>query len=84
MLFLFDIVVVLLFCRNSTFELVVDCMCAGLKTKRGVEGGHSPARGGGWGGRSPSPFANVLASRQAKALKTGCAVLVAVINITIQ
>ena len=30
----------------------------GLKKKRGVEGGRSPRRGGGWGGRSPPPFAN--------------------------
>ena len=67
--FFVDIVTALLFCRNSTFELVVDCMRAGLKKRRGVEGGRSLPRGGGWGGRSPPPFANVLASRQAKALK---------------
>ena len=30
----------------------------GLKKKRGVEGGRSPPRGEGWGGRSPPPFAN--------------------------
>ena len=29
----------------------------GLKKKRGVEGGRSPPRGGGWGGAEP-PFAN--------------------------
>ena len=30
----------------------------GLKKKRGVEGGRSPPRGGGWGGAEPPPFAN--------------------------
>ena len=70
MLFFFvDVVTALLFCRNSTFELVVDCMCAGLKKKAGGRGRRSPPRGGGWGGAEPPPFANALASRQAKALK---------------
>ena len=45
-------------------------MCAGFKKKRGVEGERSPPRREGWGGgRSPPPFANVLASRQAKSFE---------------
>ena len=52
MLFFVEVVVVLLFCRHLTFELVVDCMRAGLEKKRGVEGGRSPPTKG-WGG----PFA---------------------------
>ena len=47
------IVVALLFCRNSMFELVVDCVRAGLKRKAGgSRGGADPPRGG-LGGRSP-------------------------------
>ena len=47
MLFFVDIVTALLFCRNSTFELVVDCMCAGLKKKSGgSRGGAAPPAGG--------------------------------------
>ena len=44
-------------------ELVVDCVRAGLKKKRGVEGGLRPPNPprGGLGGRSAPPFANVLA-----------------------
>ena len=59
--FFVDIVVVLFFRRNSTFELVVDCMRAGLKKKAGCRGGAQPPARGGWGGRSTPPFANVLA-----------------------
>ena len=55
-------------------------MRAGLGGSRG--GAAPPAVGVGGGGAPP--FANVLASRQAKALKKGCAVLVVVINITVQ
>ena len=52
--FFVDIVTALLFCRNSTFELVVDCMCAGLKKKSGgSRGGAAPPAGGAGGGRSP-------------------------------
>ena len=50
MLFFVEVVVVLLFCRHLTFELVVDCVRAGLEKKRGVEGVRSPPRGGGGGG----------------------------------
>ena len=32
----------------------------GLKKKRGVEGGRSPPRGGGWGGRSPPDLQMVV------------------------
>ena len=54
MLFFFvDIVLVLLFCRNSTFELVVDHMRAGLEKKRGVEGERTPRAGGDGGGGAP-------------------------------
>ena len=53
------ILVALLFCRNSMFELVVVCVRAGLKKKAGGRGGRSPRCGGGLG--EPPPFANVLA-----------------------
>ena len=55
MLFFFvDIVVVLLFCRNSTFELVVDHMRAGQKKMGGSRGSAPPPRGGMGGAESPS------------------------------
>ena len=54
MLFFFvDIVVVLLFCRNSTFELVVDCMRAGLKKSGGLRGGAAPFAGEVGGAGAP-------------------------------
>ena len=52
-----EVVVVLLFCRHLTFELVVDCVRAGLEKKAGVEEGRSPPCGGGLGGGSPPSFA---------------------------
>ena len=83
MLFFVDIVVVWLLCRNSTFELVVDCMRAGLEKKAGGGGGRSPRAKKVGGGRSAPPFANVLASRQQKALKRGCGVLIVVITLEV-
>ena len=56
MLFFVEVVVVLLFCRHLTFELVVDCVRAGLEKKRGVEGVRSLSAGGVGGGGAP-PFA---------------------------
>ena len=53
MLFFVEVVVVL-FCRHLTFELVVDCV---LEKKRGVEGVRSPPRRGGWRGGGALPFA---------------------------
>ena len=52
MLFFVEVVVVLLFCRDLTFELVVDCVL-GLKKSGGSRGGAAPPRGG-WGGGSRS------------------------------
>ena len=50
----FGEIVVVLFCRNSTVELVVDCMRAGLKQKSGgSRGAQPPPAGGVGGGRSP-------------------------------
>ena len=37
----------------SDFRVSGESVRARLKKKRGVEGGRSPPRGGGWGGRSP-------------------------------
>ena len=56
----------MLFCRNSTFELVVDCMRAGLKKEAGGRGEAPPPPVGGLGvaeeGVAERPrFANVLA-----------------------
>ena len=76
------VVVILLFCRNSMFELVVDCMRAGLKKKRGVEGGRSPSRGD-WGGGAPPHLQTYSLSRQEKALKRDCGVLVVLIIVII-
>ena len=57
MLFFVEVVVVLMFCRHLTFELVVVvCVRAGLEKKRGVEAVRSPPRGGVGGGGAP-PFA---------------------------
>ena len=63
---LMGIVVALLFCTNSTFELVVDCVRVGLKKRRGVEGVRRPPRRGGCG--APHLLMSSL-SREEKALK---------------
>ena len=47
MLFFVDIIVVLLFCRHLTFELIVDCMQAGLEKQAGGRGGAQPLPRGG-------------------------------------
>ena len=51
--FFVDIVTAVLFCRNWTFELVVDMLAGLKKKKRRVEGGRSPPRGGVGGGGAP-------------------------------
>ena len=47
-------------------ELVVDCVRAGPKKKRGVE---EPPLRGVWGEAEPPPFANVLAFLPRKSLE---------------
>ena len=69
------IVAALVFCRNSMFELVVDCMrLLGLKNK--VGGSRGGAALPELGGRSPPHLQTYSLSRQEKALKSECGVLI--------
>ena len=83
--FFVDIVVVLLFCRNLTFELVVDCMRAGLKKKAGGRGGRSPPAGGLGGAERPRICKRTFSPTKSfeKRLRS-CGVLIVVIIITVQ
>ena len=81
-----EIVIVLLFCRNSTVELVVDCMRAGFKKKSGgSRGGAAPSAGGVGGVGAPPHLQTYSLLAKQKLSKKGCAVLVVInSNITVQ
>ena len=85
LLILVVIVVALLFCRNSMFERIVDCVRAGLEKKPGgSKGAAAPPARGGVGGRNSPHLQTYSLSRQEKALKRDCGVLVVAITTIIQ
>ena len=74
-------IVVLSFCSDSPSHLQHVDGRAGLENG-GSKGSAAPAEG--LEGAEPLLFANVLASRQAKVLKKGCAVLVVINRTAVQ
>ena len=63
-------------------ELVVDCVRAGFKKKRGVEGGLRPPKPPAGG--APPHLQTYSLSRREKALKRNCGVLIVAIITIIQ